>query len=95
MIKSGTPVGSRTLNIRPHRSLGRLTPLEFAAQETDPKTCGIHLQGMGSNLLTPSLHPKPRHPLKSTPESHHHPAQRKKLRNQILLYAEVPIRGEQ
>ncbi len=44
-------------NIRPHRSLGLLTPLEFAAQETTPETCGINLQGMGSTRATPSFRP--------------------------------------
>jgi len=29
-------------NIRPHRSLGLLTPLEFAAQETAPEPCEIN-----------------------------------------------------
>jgi len=44
-------------NIRPHCSLERLTPLEFVALETDPKTCGVNLQGMGSLRSTLSLHP--------------------------------------
>ena len=42
-------------SIRPHRSFGLLTPLEFAGQETDPETCRINLQGMSTTRATPSL----------------------------------------
>ncbi|MBK1860093.1 transposase [Cerasicoccus arenae] len=44
-------------NIRPHRSLGLLTPLEFAAQETQPEPCEINLKGMGYTRATPSFRP--------------------------------------
>lgn len=44
-------------NIRPHRSLGLLTPLEFAAHEETLETFGITTQGMGSTRATPSLRP--------------------------------------
>jgi len=44
-------------HIRPHRSLGLLTPLEFAAQETAPEPYEIITQGLGSTRATPSLRP--------------------------------------
>ncbi len=40
-------------NIRPHRSLGLLTPLEFAAKETAPEPFETNLQGMGYALIPP------------------------------------------
>ena len=43
--------------IRSHRSFGLLTPLEFAAQETDPEISGINHQGMRSTWAKPSLRP--------------------------------------
>ncbi|MDP0495728.1 MAG: hypothetical protein Q7Q73_05920, partial [Verrucomicrobiota bacterium JB024] len=44
-------------NIRPHRSLGLLTPLEFAAKETVPHPFETNLQGMGYTPATPAFRP--------------------------------------
>jgi len=44
-------------NIRPHRSLGLLTPLEFAASEDPLQTINVNPQALGSSRATPSLRP--------------------------------------
>lgn len=44
-------------NLRPHRSLGLLTPQKFAAREATPQTKEISPQGLGSTRATPSLRP--------------------------------------
>ena len=44
-------------NIRPHRSLGLLTPLEFTAKEIAPDPFETNPQGMGYTQATPSFRP--------------------------------------
>ena len=45
-----TRVAAQYNNIRPHRSLALLTPLEFAAQETAPDPFEINFQGMDMDI---------------------------------------------